>query len=64
MLHMSTDHVNDVMVVQFAFLSMEMDVKTVNVIVKNTSTTWRQNVQNFVVKPLACGLCFHMSFGF
>ena len=39
MLHMSTDHVNDVMVVQFAFLSMEMDVKTVNVIVKNTSTT-------------------------
>ena len=53
------------MVVQFAFLSMEMDVKTLNVIVKNKSTTWRQKyVQNFAVKPLACGLCVHMSFGF
>ena len=50
--------------VQFAFLSMEMDVKTVHVIVKNKSTTWRQNVQNFAVKPLTYGLWFHMSFGF
>ena len=65
MFHTSTDHVNDKMVqVQFAFLSMEMDVKTVHVIVKNKSTTWRQNVKNFAVKPLTCGLWFHMSFGF
>ena len=40
MFHTSTDHVNDMMVqVQFAFLSMEMDVKTVHVIVKNKLTT-------------------------
>ena len=52
------------MVVQFTFLSMEMDVKSVNVTVKNKSTTWHQNVQNFAVKPLACGLWFHMSLGF
>ena len=39
MFHKSTDHVNDVMVVQFTFLSMEMDVKSVNVTVKNKSTT-------------------------
>ena len=40
MFHTSTEQVNDVTVqVQFAFLSMEMDVRTVNVIVKNTLTT-------------------------
>ena len=51
-----------------------MDVKTVNVIVKNNSTAifhgqysyrphkWRQNVQNFALKQLACGSLIHLSF--
>ena len=48
--------------------------KSSDVIVKNKSTTifhglhvyhrfkWCQNVQNFAVKPLACGSWFHLSF--
>ena len=68
------DHGNVVMVAQFVLLclvcatfqeiSKEMDVKTLNVIVKNNSTTifhslycyqpwkWHQNIKNFAVKPL------------
>ena len=65
---------NDVMVVQFRReTSTEMDVKTVNIVVKNKSTTifqglysdrpykWR-HVQNFAVKPLACGSWFQLIF--
>ena len=54
---------------------MELGIKTVNIIVKNKSTTifygvnshqpkkWHQNVQNFAVKPLAIPLEFeHFDF--
>ena len=52
----------------------KIDVKTDNIMVKNKSTItfhglyssrpykWSQNVQNFPMKPFACGLWFHMSF--
>ena len=61
----------------FQEISIEMDIKIVNVIVKNKSATvfhslyshWpieklsrTQNVQNFAVKPLTHGSWFHLMF--
>lgn len=74
----STDHGNDLMVVQL-FLSfssicqetsLEKDVKIVNIIYYNfpwsallsTIEMTSQNVQNLGVKPLTCSLWFHLSF--
>ena len=77
----STDHENDVMVVQLCIsfsrarvIQKNYNFKTVKVIVKKQSKTTihglysyrplkcRQNVQNFAVRPLACGSWFHLSF--
>ena len=80
MFNKSIDHENDlicflfIMCTIFWETSMEMDVVTLNVIVKNKSTIIFHGLtlidhrhdlkmfKHFAVKPLACGSWFHLSF--